>query len=50
MKLHPTFLVAGVLLCPLISLAGPADYVYTPSVTYGEREIDFKMGSAEKAD
>jgi hypothetical protein len=27
--------------------AGPADYVYTPTVEYGEREIDFKFGTAE---
>ena len=27
-------------------LAGPADYVYTPTVEYGEREIDIKYGSA----
>ena len=26
-------------------LAGPADYVYTPTVEYGEREIDFKYGT-----
>ncbi|OIR19511.1 hypothetical protein GALL_03920 [mine drainage metagenome] len=25
--------------------AGPADYVYTPNVEYGEREIDFKGGA-----
>lgn len=50
MKHHATLLVAGALLCPLIAAAGPADYVYTPAVTYGEREIDFKMGSAEKSD
>ncbi len=30
--------------------AGPADYVYTPTVEYGEREIDFKFGSARQAD
>ena len=30
---------------PLIASAGPSDYVYVPNVTYGEREIDFKMGS-----
>jgi hypothetical protein len=24
--------------------AGPADYVYMPTVEHGEREIDFKMG------
>lgn len=26
--------------------AGPADYVYTPTVEHGERELDFKLGSA----
>jgi hypothetical protein len=26
-------------------LAGPADYVYTPTVEYGEKEIDFKFGT-----
>ena len=25
--------------------AGPADYVYTPKVEYGEREIDIKAGT-----
>jgi len=29
------------------ALAGPADYVYTPTVVAGEREIDFKAGSAD---
>jgi len=29
-----------------IAVAGPADYVYTPAVEYGEREIDFKYGTA----
>lgn len=28
--------------------AGPADYVYMPTVDYGEKEIDFKFGSAEQ--
>lgn len=28
------------------AVAGPADYIYTPTVEYGEREIDFKFGSA----
>lgn len=28
------------------AFAGPADYVYTPAVQYGEREIDFKYGEA----
>jgi hypothetical protein len=26
-------------------LAGPADYVYMPTVEYGEKEIDFKFGT-----
>ncbi|MEP7068935.1 MAG: hypothetical protein ABI789_06840, partial [Usitatibacter sp.] len=30
---------------PIVSLAGPSDYVYVPSVEYGEREIDFKYGT-----
>jgi len=29
------------------ALAGPADYVYTPIVEHGEKEIDFKFGTAE---
>lgn len=33
-----------------IAFAGPADYVYTPMVEYGEREIDFKFGSARNPD
>lgn len=28
--------------------AGPADYVYSPTVEHGEREIDFKYGSAKQ--
>lgn len=27
------------------AIAGPADYVFLPGVTYGEREIDFKSGT-----
>ena len=30
--------------------ASPADYVYTPTVEYGEKEIDFKYGSATQKD
>jgi hypothetical protein len=29
---------------------GPADYVYVPNVTYGEREIDLKAGGWKKRD
>jgi len=32
------------------AFAGPADYVYIPTVEYGEREIDFKYGSARQPD
>jgi len=36
--------------CAIISIcsahAGPADYLYTPAVEYGEREVDFKYGNA----
>jgi len=28
------------------AIAGPADYIYTPMVEFGEREIDFKYGSS----
>ena len=37
--------VAAALGLPAICLAGPSDYVYTPGVEYGEREIDFKFGT-----
>jgi hypothetical protein len=30
------------------AFAGPADYIYEPTVEYGEREIDFKAGTAKK--
>ena len=35
------------LLCSAAVHAGPADYVYLPNVEYGEREFDFKYGSAK---
>jgi hypothetical protein len=31
------------------AIAGPADYVFTPAVTLGEREIDFKIGRWKKS-
>jgi hypothetical protein len=37
-------------LTPLPAFAGPADYVYEPAVEYGEREIDFKTGTAKLRD
>ncbi len=43
------FLSTGFLLCGIACapdvVAGAADYVYTPAVEYGEREIDFKFGA-----
>lgn len=39
-------LALATLLPSLPAFAGPADYVYTPAVEYGEREIDFKFGTA----
>jgi len=33
-----------------IAFASPADYVYTPIVEYGEKEIDFKYGTARQKD
>ncbi len=50
MKIHAPLLAAGLLLSPLLASAGPADYVYTPTVEYGEKEIDFKAGSARKGE
>ncbi len=43
-------LAAAALGLPAIAVAGPSDYVYTPAVEYGEREIDFKMGTAKARD
>ncbi len=49
-KLHPA-LAAGLLaLCARAALAGPADYVHTPTVEYGEREIELKAGRASFGD
>ena len=39
--------MTGGLLAPHFAHAGPADYVYTPIVVQGEREIDFKMGTSK---
>lgn len=50
MSLTSRLLGAVALGLPVAVLAGPADYVYTPLVEYGEREIDFKSGSARLRD
>lgn len=39
----------GILISGIVS-AGPADYIYTPLVEHGEREIDFKYGYAKNPD
>lgn len=48
MKRYAPLLAAGLLSAPLIAAAGPADYIFTPTVEYGEREIDIKAGTAKK--
>jgi hypothetical protein len=40
-------LAASLLALPSVSIAGPSDYVVTPLVQEGEREIDFKVGTAK---
>lgn len=51
MKLHYQVLsLAAFVLISGHSLAGPADYVYTPTVEYGEKEIDFKYGNEKLPD
>ena len=45
---HLTRLLGAVALgLPIVAHAGPSDYVYEPAVEYGEREIDFKAGTAK---
>jgi hypothetical protein len=39
-----SILLSGIV-CAQNAFAGAADYVYTPAVEYGEREIDFKLGA-----
>lgn len=43
-------LAASLMSLPAVSVAGPADYVYTPAVEYGEREVDFKFGTEKNRD
>jgi hypothetical protein len=38
------------IICAQNAYAGAADYVYTPTVEYGEREIDFKLGATSPVD
>jgi hypothetical protein len=50
MRRFLAYLGALALLPQLARAFGPADYVFTPSVTYGEHEIDFKAGNWKKTD
>jgi hypothetical protein len=53
MKISYARLLQATLVCYVSiqpAFAGPADYVYTPTVEYGEREVDFKYGSASQKD
>lgn len=47
MKSNAVLIAAMGMLCLQAAHAGPADYVYTPSVEQGEKEIDFKFGTAD---
>lgn len=47
MKLNAALIAALGMLCLQAAHAGPADYVYTPTVEEGEKEIDFKFGTID---
>lgn len=47
MKSNAVLVAALGLLCLQSAHAGPADYVYTPTVEKGEREIEFKAGTQD---
>ena len=47
MRVAARLLAAVALGLPVVSHAAPSDYVYYPYVEYGEREIDFKYGTAK---
>ena len=46
----PLALALSALGAPSLAVAGPADYVITPRVDEGERELDFKAGTAKLRD
>lgn len=48
MKKMATYSAAGALFACQMAIAGPADYVHTPKVEHGERELDFKTGTWNK--
>ena len=47
MKSNAALIAALGLLCLQSAHAGPADYVYTPAVEKGEKELDFKYGTED---
>ena len=47
LKIYTLCGVVGTLFITQSANAGPSDYVFTPQVMKGEREIDFKMGTAK---
>jgi hypothetical protein len=49
MKLHATLAAAGALLAANLAIAGPAAYIYSPTVEEGEKEIDVKFGQSRDA-
>lgn len=47
MKSKAAWIAAMGMLCLQSAHAGPADYVFTPTVEKGEKEIDFKFGTID---
>ena len=47
MRFHAAACAALGLLCLQSAHAGPADYVYTPTVEQGELELDMKFGTQD---
>lgn len=50
MKPFAPIVAAGLALAAGLVNAGPADYIFTPAVEYGEREIGFKTGHERPGD
>jgi hypothetical protein len=50
MKFRTLVLCLAATLNTGLAFAGPADYLFTPTVEYGERELDVKFGSARLPD
>ena len=50
MKRLAAFVAATASLCLQPAIAGPANDVRTPTLEYGEKEIEFRFGSAREED